>query len=197
MNILLNKNRFWEMLCETSGGKRMDLQLVKMSEKFKPQLLDMMDEWTKTGENIIPWAIRKVDYHDFDAYLKSLEESEPKEGYVPASTFFAYDRERDILVGAVDIRHSLNEALLLDGGHIGDGVRPSERRKGYATAMIALALDECRKLGIEKVLMVCNKENTGSAKSIQNNGGVLENERRYRCRPGCQQHSCVHEADVR
>ena len=145
----------------------MDLQLVKMSEKFKPQLLDMMDEWTKTGENIIPWAIRKVDYHDFDAYLKSLEESEPKEGY---------DRERDILVGAVDIRHSLNEALLLDGGHIGDGVRPSERRKGYATAMIALALDECRKLGIEKVLMVCNKENTGSAKSIQNNGGVLENE---------------------
>lgn len=154
----------------------MDLQLVKMSEKFKPQLLDMMDEWTKTGETIIPWAIRKVDYHDFDAYLKSLEESEPKEGYVPASTFFAYGRERDILVGAVDIRHSLNEALLLDGGHIGDGVRPSERRKGYATAMIALALDECRKLGIEKVLMVCNKENTGSAKSIQNNGGVLENE---------------------
>ena len=76
----------------------------------------------------------------------------------------------------MDIRHSLNEALLLDGGHIGDGVRPSERRKGYATAMIALALDECRKLGIEKVLMVCNKENTGSAKSIQNNGGVLENE---------------------
>ena len=56
------------------------------------------------------------------------------------------------------------------------GVRPSERRKGYAKAMIALALDECRKLGIEKVLMVCNKENTGSAKSIQNNGGVLENE---------------------
>lgn len=110
----------------------MDLQLVKMSEKFKPQLLDMMDEWTKTGETIIPWAIRKVDYHDFDAYLKSLEESEPKEGYVPASTFFVYDRERDILVGAVDIRHSLNEALLLDGGHIGDGVRPSERRKGYA-----------------------------------------------------------------
>ena len=143
----------------------MDLQLVKMSEKYKSQLFDMMDEWTKTGETIIPWAI-----------LKSLEESEPKEGYVPASTFFAYDRERDILVGAVDIRHSLNEALLLDGGHIGDGVRPSERRKGYATAMIALALDECRKLGIEKVLMVCNKENTGSAKSIQNNGGVLENE---------------------
>lgn len=42
--------------------------------------------------------------------------------------------------------------------------------------MIALALDECKKLGIEKVLMVCDKENIGSAKSIQNNGGILENE---------------------
>ena len=80
------------------------------------------------------------------------------------------------MVGAVNIRHYLNESLLLNGGHIGDGVRPSERRKGIATKMIALALDECKKLGMEKVLMVCNKENIGSAKSIQNNGGILENE---------------------
>jgi predicted acetyltransferase len=42
--------------------------------------------------------------------------------------------------------------------------------------MIALALDECRKLGIDRVLMVCDKSNIGSAKSIINNGGVLENE---------------------
>ena len=84
--------------------------------------------------------------------------------------------DRNIMVGAVNIRHYLNESLLLNGGHIGDGVRPSERRKGIATKMIALALDECRKLGIEKVLMVCDKDNIGSAKSIINNGGVLENE---------------------
>jgi predicted acetyltransferase len=55
-------------------------------------------------------------------------------------------------------------------------VRPSERRKGIATKMIALALDECKKLGLERVLMVCDKENIGSAKSIKNNGGILENE---------------------
>ncbi len=70
----------------------------------------------------------------------------------------------------------MNETLLLIGGHIGDGVRPSERRKGIATKMISLALDECRKLGIQKVLMVYDKDNIGSAKSIRNNGGVLENE---------------------
>ena len=39
--------------------------------------------------------------------------------------------------------------------------------------MISLALDECRKLGIDRVLMVCDKRNIGSAKSIINNGGVL------------------------
>ena len=76
----------------------------------------------------------------------------------------------------MNIRHYLNEALLKEGGHIGDGIRPSERRKGYATEMIRLALIECRKLGIDRVLMTCEKNNIGSAKSILKNGGVLENE---------------------
>ena len=95
---------------------------------------------------------------------------------MPDSTFFCLDEERDIVFGAVNIRHYLNESLLLNGGHIGNGVRPSERRKGIATKMIALALEECKKLGIERVLMVCDKENIGSAKSILKNGGILENE---------------------
>lgn len=86
------------------------------------------------------------------------------------------DLDRNIFVGAVNIRHCLNESLLFDGGHIGDGIRPSERRKGYATAMIKLALLECKKIGITKVLMVCDKDNIASAKSIIKNGGILENE---------------------
>ena len=90
--------------------------------------------------------------------------------------FFLLDVERDILLGAVNIRHYLNDYLLQFGGHIGDGIRPSERRKGYATEMIRLALIECKKLGIDRVLMVCDKSNIGSAKSIINNGGILENE---------------------
>ena len=55
-------------------------------------------------------------------------------------------------------------------------MRPTERRKGYATAQIKLALDKCKELGIKRVLMTCDKDNIGSAKSIINNGGVLENE---------------------
>ena len=80
------------------------------------------------------------------------------------------------MVGAVNIRHELNDYLLNYGGHIGDGVRPSERRKGYASTIIGLSLKECQKLNIDKVLLVCDKDNIGSAKSIKNNGALLENE---------------------
>jgi len=154
----------------------MKLKLVKASEEYRSQITEMMDEWTVTGEKIVPYAIRVADYHDFIHYCEAIEMREPRNGLVPNSTFFCLDEERNIMVGAVNIRHYLNDVLLLSGGHIGDGVRPSERRKGIATAMIALTLEECRKLGIDKVLMVCDKENVGSAKSIIKNGGVLENE---------------------
>lgn len=155
----------------------MELKLVKLTAEYRPQLFEMMDEWTSAGEKIIPWVIRRYDYHDFDFYLENLEvKADNPQGLVPDSTFFCLDTERNIFVGAVNIRHYLNEGLLLNGGHIGDGVRPSERKKGIATKMIGLALEECKKLGIDKVLMVCNKNNIGSAKSIINNGGVMENE---------------------
>ena len=136
----------------------------------------MLDEWNAAGEKIIPYAIRRVDYHDFEYYCDNLEVTDTSGGLVPDSTYFCLDTDRNIMVGAVNIRHFLNESLLLNGGHIGDGVVPSERRKGIATAMIALALNECKKLGIHRVLMVCDKNNVASAKSIIRNGGVLENE---------------------
>ena len=158
----------------------MNVRLIKLSKEYYTQLSEMIDEWKLDHEvnqtNHSPWAIFKNDYHDFDYYLDNLEIREPKDCKVPASVFFLLDVERDILLGAVNIRHYLNDYLLQFGGHIGDGIRPSERRKGYATEMIRLALIECKKLGIDRVLMVCDKSNIGSAKSIINNGGILENE---------------------
>lgn len=158
----------------------MALRLIKLTKQYEQQLGEMIEEWKEDQErnhtNRSPWAIFKNDYHDFDYYLEHLELSEPRDGLVPDSVFFLLDEERDRLLGAVNIRHYLNEGLLQGGGHIGDGVRPSERRKGYATKMIGMALQECKKLGIDRVLIACNPDNIGSAKSIINNGGVLENE---------------------
>ena len=153
------------------------IRLVKLTNEYKRRLFEMLDEWSNSGDtNHSPYAIFKNDYHDFDNYLEHLEIKESNGRLVPDSTFFALDIKRNIFVGAINIRHYLNERLLLDGGHIGDGVRPSERRKGYATEIIGLGLKECKKLGIDKVLMVCDKDNIGSKKSIIHNGGVLENE---------------------
>ena len=76
---------------------------------------------------------------------------------------------------AVSIRRALNEGLLKDGGHIGDGIRPSERGKYLGTRMIALALEECGRLDIRDALMCCGKDNAASARTIVKNGGMLEN----------------------
>jgi len=154
----------------------MNIKLVKLSYEYKQHLIDMMDEWLAVEQDFSPYMIRRNDYHNFDYYLENLEIKEETKDRVPDSTFFCLDLDRDIFVGAINIRHYLNQSLLTTGGHIGDGVRPSERRKGYATNMIKLGLEECRKLGIERVLITCDKSNIGSAKSIINNGGVLENE---------------------
>ena len=158
----------------------MKVKLIKLTKEYEKQLGEMIDEWKLDQQinhtNTSPYVIFKNDYHDFDYYLDHLEIKEPiPQGFVPDSTFFLLDEERNRLLGAVNIRHYLNEHLLNYGGHIGDGIRPSERRKGYATKMIALALEECKKLGINRVLLCCNSDNIGSKKSIINNGGVLEN----------------------
>ena len=158
----------------------MNVKLIKLTREYKNELGEMIDEWKYDQKvnhtNRSPYAIFKNDYHDIDYYLDNLDFMVPTDGHVPTTTFFLLDVDRNRLLGAVNIRHYLNEDLLKDGGHIGDGIRPSERRKGYATEMIRLALIECKKLGIDKVLMVCDKDNIASAKTIINNGGILENE---------------------
>lgn len=151
------------------------LTLIKMEEKYRPLLCEMMEEWTAAGEEIVPYSIRKCDYRDFESYVSGLDIREETEKLVPDSTFFCLDTDRQRLIGAVNIRHRLNEALRTAGGHIGDGIRPSERGKGYGTRMIALALNECRRLGLDCVLMCCGETNRASARTIEKNGGVLEN----------------------
>ena len=93
--------------------------------------------------------------------------------HVPSTFLFAFKGER--IVGRVSIRHALNDFLLRVGGHIGYVVVPEFRRQGYATAILRLALQIAHeKLGLERVLLTCDDDNIGSVKTIENNGGVLE-----------------------
>ena len=96
-----------------------------------------------------------------------------QEGRVPSSVYFLMCN--DEIVGNLSIRHNINNDFLsLYGGHIGYGVRPSERRKGFATIMLNLALEKCEELGIDDVMVSCKEDNIGSAKTIENNCGVLK-----------------------
>ena len=117
--------------------------------------------------------------------LQSQDGKDPTKiapGRVPA-TQYIYVRESDgAVVGMLQVRHFFNEHLEKYGGHIGYSVRPSERRKGFATAMLREALPRCRELGIRDVLITCLTDNEGSRRTILNNGGVYE--------------STVHEPDM-
>ena len=97
---------------------------------------------------------------------------------VPATKYFLLEEGSPKILGVIDIRHRLNDYLLNNpGGHIGYAVAPSERRKGFATQQLRLGLEKCREMGINPVLVTCHKENIASARVIQKNGGVLEDER--------------------
>ena len=111
-------------------------------------------------------------------YLDLLERHARGEGlppgHVPSTFLFAFDDGR--IVGRVSIRHALNGFLLRLGGHIGYAVVPEFRRRGYATEMLRQAVEIARaRLGITRVLVTCDDDNVGSIRTIEKNGGRLEN----------------------
>jgi predicted acetyltransferase len=78
------------------------------------------------------------------------------------------------IVGRVTIRPKLNELLAWEGGHIGYGVLPGYRRQGYATEMLRQGVEVAGELGVKRVLVVCDENNTASARVIERCGGVFE-----------------------
>ena len=154
----------------------MNLKLINNYRDYEQQIYDFLTEYNNSKEEIIPVALR-FEYYTFEQYCQYLESRLIGIGdHVPATLYFTLDEDRNIVVGAVDMRHYLNDNLLAYGGHLGDSVLPSERRKGIATAQIGLALKKYKEMGVDKVLITCESWNIGSAKSIMNNGGILENE---------------------
>lgn len=151
------------------------LNLVFPNPEHKQAAAEYLQEHIDNGEGHIHGS-GGIQRDSFDDWLIRITNAQTaaQTGWVNCSTYFAFVGDR--IVGTIQIRHTLNDQLLKSGGHIGYGVRPSVRRKGYATQMLGLALLKCRELGIGKALVTCDKDNIGSASTIQKNGGVLENE---------------------
>lgn len=104
---------------------------------------------------------------------RSCEDTVP-EGLVPSSTYLGLREKDNYIVGMIDIRHYLNEYLTQVGGHIGYGVRKTERNKGYAKQMLKLALEKCKELKIKRVLITCDEDNIASEKVILSANAKLE-----------------------
>jgi len=117
----------------------------------------------------------------FVAHLLSLEDPDVVRplGMVPDSKLWITSPDAEPrYLGALSLRHELNEFLLEQGGHIGYSVRPSARGRGIATRALWLALGISAELGIDRVLVTCEQDNPASARTIERCGGVLEDERR-------------------
>lgn len=156
-----------------------NLFLVFPSAEHEKLWHNFNSEFIARGEKIIPQAARSSD-GTYKTFLSTVEHYhlgiDLPSAFVPSSTYFMLNADHSKILGVTSIRHDLTSYLLKIGGHIGYGIVPSERRKGYAAKMLSLSLDKCHEMGLERVLVTCDKDNIGSAKTILKNGGVLENE---------------------
>ncbi|WP_283592128.1 GNAT family N-acetyltransferase [Clostridium butanoliproducens] len=150
--------------------------------ELKYKALDYKEEHMKIGESELHGGalLDKMQYED---WLQLTDDNSCDEtvhsDWVVSSTFFVYRKMDNKIIGMVDIRHTLNDFLRNYGGHIGFGVRPSERRKGYATQILNIALEQAKGLNLPKVMLACYKENEPSRKTILKCGGNLEKEFLY------------------
>lgn len=138
------------------------------------KIAEYQKEW---GESrMIPGALSaKKEGGDLERWLVGTiaHRTYMKAPYVTAHTYlFMRDGE---IIGGLDLRHHLTENLLKTGGHIGYGIRPGERGKGYAPCMLALGLEQAKERGIDRVIVTCDEDNPASAHTIEACGGVLEN----------------------
>lgn len=157
------------------------INLIKPTKAYENQAIEYKQEHFNNGEKKIHACSRWDKMNNYNEWLDLLEahsNGKMLNNWTIHTTFFGVRENDNKIVGMIDIRHELtNEFLRNYAGHIGYGVRPTERKKGYATQMLSQALEYCKKeLHLEKVMISCDKENEGSRRTIINAGGELEKE---------------------
>ena len=139
----------------------------------------MMTEWRDSRTQIAPWFLdAPFAYMEaFARFVRMLDNCghgivDPK--YAATTSWFVMN-ETGRLVGAASLRHYLTVEGLRTWGHIGYGIRPGERRKGYAVQTLQLVLEQAKARQIHHVLIGVHEGNTGSRKTVEKCGGILEN----------------------
>lgn len=154
-----------------------DLVLVEPVKELEEQAIEYRQEYFEYNEKHINGSCGFIHHSDYDEWLKKVNEAKNADTSfikVPATTYFSIRKSDNKIVGTIQLRHCLTEELEKHGGHIGYGIRPSERKKGYGTQQLALTLEKAKELQISRVMISCDKDNAASRKVAINNGGVLE-----------------------
>ena len=144
---------------------------------------EMKHEFFDNNENVINGSAL-FDQMSFDEWLENTDRNHDpdtvRSDWAVATTFFVVQKSDGKMLGMIDVRHELAVPFLQEyGGHIGYAVRPSERRKGYATRMLKLALSYCCSIGIPAVRLGCYADNKASIRTIERCGGVYIEEKPY------------------
>ena len=118
-----------------------------------------------------------IPFENFKAYLEQLIRNkyvQTNEYGTPTITYVMY--VNDYPVGYVGLRPEIDDNWKKWSGNIFYNIRPSERRKGYATRMLELGIKEFKKMGVKEIYLNSSKGNLGSSKVIENNDGILLSE---------------------
>lgn len=165
---------------DTRRSSSLKIALIEPTFQYGPQILAYRKEFLDNGDSMdgTSHLRRYEDPREWILYLEKCKDPRSlSEGQAPATQFILVREEDQKVVGMLQIRHCFTDYLEKYGGHIGYSVAPSERRKGYATAMLHMALEKCRALGLNRILITCLQDNDGSKRTILNNGGVFESTR--------------------
>ena len=155
------------------------LTLVQPTVTLREAFSNMAEDYRINGGGQVD-GVFELYSNDFPGYVRQLVGNayirDSRGVRVPATTYWLYRPDDRVLLGVSRLRHHLTPALKREGGHIGYSIRPTERRKGHGTRILELTLEKAREFGIFEVLVTCDTANIGSARIIQANGGVFENE---------------------
>lgn len=155
----------------------MNISLVRPTIELKEKALNYRQEHFDNNEMIINGSelLDKSDSYEewLQAVTNNADEKTVNPEWVLTDTFFAIDNDTQRIIGIIDLRHTLND-FLMNFGNCGYSVRPSERRKGYATEMLKQLLNVAKKAGLKELHLSVEQNNEPSKKTITKNGGEYE-----------------------